>query len=123
MSDYDLNDPEYMRAALRMMVDTMYEPSFVEFMSIPGFIGDSSIGIPEANIIYWDKLSPNGVLALRYLMDEREIYAIPCHPAVYFIDGRWIPPFPIAFLAKCYDEMTWLPLKFRPHNIKKHPTA
>ena len=83
--------------------------SFVDLEDLAGFAGDTHLGMPEHNCVYWTNVSEAVVRAIHELARDGVVEFEPTSPQTYAIDGC-VLPFPLFEDVVKYDSPRWLPV-------------
>jgi hypothetical protein len=85
--------------------------TFVELQAIDGFVGDRMFLYEPSNICLWSGISAEAVMALKDLLDTKQVDWNITDPLVYLVDGvTWT--LPLVEEARRYETPHWLPVAF-----------
>lgn len=82
---------------------------FPDLEDIPGFMGNTPLGMPGLNIIFWDVLSLEAGRAILGLVDDELISILPCPLSSYEIIGRAMNLPVVTDIVK-QIKLSWMPV-------------
>ncbi len=82
---------------------------FPDLENIPDFRGNTPLGMPGMNIVFWDGLSLEAGRAILGLIDDELISILPCPLSAYEIKGRTIS-LPVVTDIEKQTQLSWMPV-------------
>ncbi len=116
----DFSDKEWVKAAIRYMVDHGGQVSFADLAEAPGVSGPYPFGMPTRNVVFWPKMSQVAIEAMSELIKSEEVGLVPCHPAVYdHSSTSKRPDLPLVTSWGPFSSQHFAPMLVVPQNIQK----